>query len=341
MSVARFMGAALHDPLSGYYARRAMIGAAGDFITAPEVSQMFGEIVGLWSAQCWLDMNRPAPFEWAELGPGTGALMADARRATKIVPGFHDAARVTLVEISAPLRERQQAMFGADVTWVARLEQLSPGPTLIIANEFLDCLPIRQFVRAGDGWRERLVGVGDDETLRFGLAPAPLDGDTLVPAALREAPVGSVAEVAPALAAFVARLAARLRLHGGRALFIDYGTPTTTAGDSLQAVRNHTKVDPLTDPGGADLTAHVDFQTLAALARAADLDVAGPVAQGAWLKALGVETRAAALSRARPDKAGTIARQLARLTGVEAMGALFQVICLSAPGLPAPAGFET
>ena len=340
MTLAQYMGAALYDPLSGYSARRAMLGADGDFITAPDVSQMFGELIGLWCARSWMDMGQPAPFQLVELGPGSGAMMADVRRATKIVPGFSEAAQIALVEFSAPLRERQQSALGDGAIWVTHLEEVADGPAIIVGNEFLDCLPIRQFVRTPDGWHERLVGAGESGALAFGLAPEALETDALIPAALRDAPAGSVAEIAPALPAFVARIAARLRAHGGRALFIDYGTPTTTAGDSLQAVRNHTKVDPLETPGAADLTAHVDFETLAALARAAGLDVAGPVAQGAWLSSLGIDARAAALAKARPDKAEVIARQHTRLTAPEEMGALFQAICLSAPGLPAPAGFE-
>ena len=340
MTVAQYMASALYDPTGGYYARRAMLGAGGDFITAPEVSQMFGELVGLWCAQSWMDMGSPAPFHLIELGPGTGALMRDARRATQIVPGFGDATQISLVEFSAGLRERQIAAIGADATWVTRLEDVAKGPAIIVGNEFLDCLPIRQFVRAPDSWRERLVGVDADGELTFGLAPEALETVAPIPIQLRAAPEGSVAEIAPALPAFIAQLAARLRTHGGRALFTDYGTPTTTAGDSLQAVREHLKVGPLDTPGGADLTAHVDFATLAALARAAGLDVAGPRSQGAWLRALGMDARAAALAKARPDKAGTIARQHARLTAPDEMGELFQAICLSTPGLPAPAGFE-
>ncbi len=340
MTVAQYMGVALYDPLNGYYARRAILGADGDFITAPEVSQMFGELVGLWCAQSWMDLGSPAPLQLVELGPGTGALMSDVWRATKIVPGFHEAARISLVEVSAPMRERQAAMI-ANATWVSRSEEVADGPAIIVGNEFLDCLPIRQFVRTADGWRERLVGVGEERALAFGLSHDAFADDAMIPIVLREAPMGSVVEIAPALPTFVAQLAARLHIHGGRALFIDYGAALTTAGDSLQAVRGHRKVDPLEDPGSADLTAHVDFATLAALARSAGLDVAGPVAQGAWLKALGMDARAAALSRAQPDKAETIARQYARLTESDGMGELFQAICLSAPGLPTPAGFET
>jgi NADH dehydrogenase [ubiquinone] 1 alpha subcomplex assembly factor 7 len=339
MTVAQFMAQALHDPMSGYYARRAALGAAGDFITAPETSQMFGELVGLWCAQSWTELGSPAPVRLIELGPGTGALIRDMRRAARALPAFAAAIDVHLVESSGVLRAAQTASV-ADAAWHSRLEEAPHGPALIVANEFLDCLPVRQFVRTDDGWRERLVGVVGD-ALTFGLAPSALPDDSLIPEPLRAAPPGSVAEVAPALAAVVAQLAERLLRHAGRALFVDYGAPQTEAGDTLQAVRRHQKVDPLADPGGADLTAHVDFGALARLAHAAGLDVAGPKAQGAWLRALGVEARAAALSASRPDRADVIARQLHRLTAEAEMGVLFQAICLSSPGLPLPAGFDT
>jgi NADH dehydrogenase [ubiquinone] 1 alpha subcomplex assembly factor 7 len=336
LTVAQFMTLALHDPLNGYYARRAMLGADGDFVTAPEVSQMFGELVGLWCAHEWTQLGCPAPVQLIELGPGTGALMRDALRAAKSAPAFAAALDVHFVEVSPPLRAKQGSL---SATWHGRIEDAPDGAMLMIANEFLDCLPIRQFVRTGDGWRERLVGAGEGEALAFGLAPTPLPGDSLIPAPLRNAPEGSVAEIAPALPAFVAHIAERLHTHRGRALFVDYGEAHTRAGDTLQAVRQHVKVQPLDDPGAADLTAHVDFAALAGLARAEGLSVAGPTAQGDWLRALGIETRAAALVRAHPERAGTIARQLRRLTHADEMGALFQAICLSSPGLPAPAGF--
>jgi SAM-dependent MidA family methyltransferase len=341
MTVAQYMAAALYDPMAGYYARHAMLGEAGDFITAPETSQMFGELVGLWCAQTWLEMGSPAPFQWIELGPGGGALMSDAWRAGRAAPGFRDAARLTLVEISPGLQGLQaEALAGAPAAWVTHLDAAPGGPQIIIGNEFLDCMPVRQFVKTRHGWRERLVGARDG-ALCFGLAPAGVDRDPLIPEGLRAAPEGVVAEVAPSLALFIDAVAARLKEHGGRALFIDYGGAVVTGGDTLQAVTRHRKVDPLADPGGADLTAHVDFAALVAHARTAGLDVAGPVSQGAWLRALGIERRAAALSVARPDKVDVIARQLRRLAGDDAMGALFQVVCLSSPGLPAPAGFAS
>ncbi len=339
MTVAQYMTAALHDPHDGYYARRAALGAEGDFVTAPEISQMFGELVGLWCVQGWMDMGAPAPVALIELGPGTGAMMSDIWRAAKTAPSFCGSAQITLVETSPPLRAQQEAaLAGAPVRWAERLAAAPEGPALIVANEFLDCLPIRQFVRTAAGWRERLVGISGED-LVFGLAPGGPAPDVRIPEALRDAPEGSLAEIAPGLAPLVEELARRLHAHLGRALFIDYGAPRTTPGDTLQAVAAHAKVDPLAAPGEADLTAHVDFASLAAHGRGAGLDVAGPMPQGAWLAALGIDARAQALAAARPDKAEAIARQRARLVDEDAMGVLFQVICLSSPGLPPPAGF--
>jgi NADH dehydrogenase [ubiquinone] 1 alpha subcomplex assembly factor 7 len=302
---------------------------------------MFGELVGLWFAQEWMAMGSPAPFNLIELGPGNGVLMADAWRATRIVPGFHAAANLQLVEIGAHLKQRQAealAKVGAAPTWISHLNEAPDAPTLVIANEFLDCLPIRQFFRIDGRWRERLVGVRDG-ALAFGFSAEPLPEEDLIPPALRGAPDGAVAEVAPALPAFVETIAQRFARAPGRALLIDYGAAETTGGDTLQAVRKHARVDALHAPGSADLTAHVDFPRLVALARDAGLDAYGPVPQGAWLESLGVKERAAALAKARPNRAGGIAAQLHRLTAPDEMGVLFNVVCLSSRDLPPPAGF--
>lgn len=342
LTVAQYMTSALYDPQDGYYTRNATLGAGGDFITAPEASQMYGELVGLWCAQEWMAMGSPSPFNLIEFGPGAGTLISDAWRATKIVPGFHDAARIALVEVSETLRAQQaQALDapGAKATWITRLEDAPHAPTLIVANEFLDCMPIRQFVRVGGGWRERLVGARHG-ALTFGLARDALPDDALIPQTLRDAAEGSVAELAPALPAFVASLGGQFERAPGRALIIDYGSADTSGGDTLQAVRRHARVDPLEEPGAADLTAHVDFVRLAALAREAGLAVHGPVAQGAWLEALGIRERAAALATSRPDKAQSIAAQLHRLTAPDQMGVLFNAVCLTTSDSPPPAGFE-
>jgi NADH dehydrogenase [ubiquinone] 1 alpha subcomplex assembly factor 7 len=331
MTVADYMAACLHDPVDGYYATRPAIGGAGaDFLTAPEASQMFGELIGLWCAHEWEALGKPA-FNLIELGPGRGVLMQDVLRATSRIDGFHDAASIILVETSAPLREAQ-AERAPQAEWAARLEDAPPGPSLIVANEFLDCLPIRQFFRGEDGWHEKLVGLDEAEQLTFGLSAA-------LPAPESEDEVGSVREIAPALESIIYEVERRLHDAPGRALFIDYGYVRPEGADTLQALKSHKKVDPIETPGEADLTAHVDFARLAQLAADAGLAVSGPITQAQFLRGLGVEVRAEALSRANPQHAPRLQRELRRLTHPSEMGALFKVICLSSPSLPPPAGF--
>lgn len=331
MSVADFMAACLYDREHGYYATGPGIGGAGaDFLTAAEASQMFGELIGLWCAHEWDAMGKPA-FNLIELGPGRGVLMEDAWRATQAIAGFHDGANVVLVETSAPLREAQAARM-PEAEWASSLEEAPPGPSLIIANEFLDCLPVRQFVRVEDGWREKLVGLNDADALTFGLS-------ALLPAGEDDVREGAVREIAPGLDAVVYEVERRLHAAPGRALFIDYGYAAPEGADTLQALRGHRPVDPLDSPGEADLTAHVDFLRLAQLAREAGLQVHGPLLQGRFLTALGIEVRADMLTRANPAHAPRVARELRRLTHEDEMGALFKVICLSSPNLPSPAGF--
>jgi NADH dehydrogenase [ubiquinone] 1 alpha subcomplex assembly factor 7 len=331
MTVADYMAACLYDPQDGYYATRPAIGgASADFLTAPEASQMFGELIGLWCAHEWDALGKPA-FNLIELGPGRGVLMQDAWRATGRIDGFHDAASVTLVETSAPLRD-EQAERVPQAEWAARLEDAPPGPSLIVANEFLDCLPIRQFLRGEDGWHEKLVGLDEAEQLTFGLSAA-------LPAPDSEDEVGTMREIAPGLESIIYEIERRLHDAPGRALFIDYGYVRPEGADTLQALKTHQKVDPIEAPGEADLTAHVDFARLAQLAAAADLAVHGPITQAQFLRGLGIDVRADALSRANPQHAQRLARELNRLTHPEQMGALFKVICLSSPSLPPPAGF--
>jgi NADH dehydrogenase [ubiquinone] 1 alpha subcomplex assembly factor 7 len=330
MTVADFMGACLYDPKFGYYATRPAIGGeSADFLTAPEASQMFGELIGLWCAHEWDALGKPA-FNWIELGPGRGVLMQDAQRATQRIDGMHENSNIVLIEMSAPLRDEQASRI-ENAEWAVRLEDAPPGPSLIIANEFLDCLPIRQFVKGEEGWHEKLVGLDDGDQLAFGLSAA-LPGES-------EDEVGAVREIAPALESVIYEIERRLHDAPGRALFIDYGYVRPEGADTLQALQNHKHVDPLAAPGEADLTAHVDFARIAHLAANAALQVHGPVTQGAFLHALGVEVRAEALMRANPAHAERLTRELKRLTDAEQMGALFKVICLSSPGLPAPAGF--
>lgn len=342
MSIAAFMTEALFDPREGYYATKDPIGAGADFITAPEISQMFGELMGLWAAQSWMDMGKPAAFQLVELGPGRGTMMADALRAARTVPGFVDAAHVVLIEASAALKAVQAQTLGptgAQIRWVDRLESVPAGPAIVLGNEFLDCLPVRQAIRRGDDWHERMIGLDADEAFVFVLGP-PLGADAdLIPERLRDAPEDSLAELRPGDRQVVDALAARFAEAPGRALFIDYGPALSETGDTLQAVKAHKKVPPLEAPGTADLTARVDFESLATAARAAGLAVSGPVTQGDFLIGLGLEARAAALCQAAPDKRAVFARQVWRLTDPEQMGTLFKLVCLDADGLPAPPGF--
>jgi len=341
LPISHYMAACLFDPTDGYYARGAGLGR--DFTTAPEISQMFGELIGLWAVQSWTELGAPDAVQLLELGPGRGVLMADAWRAAGAVPGFRAAASLRLIEASEPLRREQAGRLraaGAEPHFLDRLEQAPAGPLLLIANEFLDCLPIRQFVRARDGWRERLVGLDADAgSLVFGLAAAPLASDSVIPPALRDASEGAVVEIRPGAEALLAELAARLHAFPGRALFIDYGSASPQAADTLQAIAQGAKVHPLQSPGLADLTAWVDFASLAVVGRALRLEVAGPRPQGAWLEALGVRARAARLAAANPARREELNAALDRLTAPDQMGELFQAICFSSPGLPLPAGF--
>lgn len=338
------MAAALYHPQHGYYTTRSPLGASGDFITAPEISQMFGELVGLWLVQRWIDMGRPAPVHLVEAGPGRGTLMADILRATARVPGFADAALVHLVEINPALRAAQARALAAHagrrdglpdgrLAWHDALDSVPAGPTLLVANEFLDCLPVRQWVRTPDGWREKLVGTGPDGRLQAGLGP-PDDAAGLPPAD----PPGTVREVMPGLAALIGRVASRLAAAPGVALLVDYGSSDASPGDTLQALWRHTKVGPLDHLGAADLTAHVDFTRVADLAAAAGLDVAGPVTQGSFLSALGLAARASTLIRANPSCAAAVRAAVERLADPCHMGGLFKVIALASRGLPHPPG---
>ena len=337
ITLERYMALALAHPRYGYYMTRDPLGAAGDFTTSPEISQMFGELIGLWAAETWSIMGRPAPVLLVELGPGRGTLMADALRATRVVPGFRDAASVHLVETSPVLRDTQsRALVGAgvEVSWHANLADVPAGPAVVIANELFDALPIRQVVRTETGWHERMVGLGPEDQLIFGLAPEP-DRHVGLPGT-----PGDVLEVNEAGIALARDLSARLVGQGGAALVIDYGRARSARGDTLQAVRAHGYADPLAAPGEADLTTHVDFAALARAAARAGATLHGPARQGDFLRALGIEARAERLKRnASPDQARAIDAALSRLTGSGPadMGELFKVLAFSDPsvsGLP-------
>jgi len=330
ISLARFMG----ESNGRYYAGRDPLGAAGDFVTAPEISQMFGELVGLWLADMWDRAGRPDGALYVELGPGRGTLARDALRAMAqagLAPEVH------LVESSPELRRLQaqaipRARFHADLTGVP-----DSGPMLLVANEFLDALPVRQLVRTAAGWREVMVATG--EAGAFVLAAGDRPMDAAVPEGQREADEGTVIETCPGAAAVVAEAAGRLARQGGAALFVDYGHCVPRTGSTLQAVRSHRKVDPLALPGEADLTAHVDFATLAGVARAHGARWLGTVPQGDWLLTLGIEARAAALARSSPQRGEALASEVERLTAPEQMGELFKVMALAAADWPDGAGF--
>jgi SAM-dependent MidA family methyltransferase len=331
LTIAQFMHLCLYDPQGGYYAAHPRLGAEGDFITAPHVSQMFGELLGAWAADIWDQLGRPRAVRLVELGPGDASLITDVLRGAPA--GLRAAARLALVERSAPLRAIQaRALAAADPAWFAAIGEVPRDlPVILLANEFLDCLPIRQAVRAGSGWRERVVGRGEDGALALGLG-APVTP----PGAPPEAPEGAIFEWSPAVAAAGAEGGGLIAEAGGVGLYIDYGAQGL--GDTLQAVRGHARENPLASPGRADLTARVDFVTFLAAARDAGAAASGPTSQGAFLRRLGVEARAAALTAANPGATARIARQVERLIAPEQMGDLFQAVAVHSHGL-APAGF--
>jgi len=341
MPVSRYVALCLGHPRHGYYMTRDPFGVAGDFVTAPEISQIFGELIGLWAATVWRMMGEPGRFRLVELGPGRGTLMADALRAARIVPGFAAAASVHLVETSPVLRRAQAATLagqGAEAVWHQGVDDALDGPAIVIANEFLDALPLDQFVRRRGGWHERLVGLDAEGALVFGLAPEATVGIDLAAAE------GSVLERPHAAAGVVARVGAHLAAAGGAALFIDYGAVRSGFGDTLQAVRRHGFADPLAEPGEADLTVQVDFAQMAATARAAGAAVHGPVTQAAFLESLGIAARVERLiARATPEQARGVAAGASRLVarGMTAMGELFKVLAVAAPGSAPPPGFDT
>jgi NADH dehydrogenase [ubiquinone] 1 alpha subcomplex assembly factor 7 len=343
LSIADYMAEALGHPLYGYYTTRDPLGVGGDFITAPEVSQVFGELIGLWCAEGWERMGRPDPVILAELGPGRGTLMADALRALRVAPAFRRALRLHLVETSRVLRRAQATTLAeASPVWHDDVADLPAGPLILVANEFLDAVPIRQFLRREDGWHERRIGLAADGTaLVFTFDPLPsADAAAPIPAPLRDAPPGSLCEARPAGTALAATLSARLATEGGLALFIDYGHFPSACGDTLQAVRQHRRHDVLAEPGTADLTAHVDFAAVAAAPRAAGARAWGPVTQRAFLGALGIAAREARLlEHATPAQAAAITGGCRRLIDPAGMGTLFKVLALAHPRLPAPAGF--
>jgi NADH dehydrogenase [ubiquinone] 1 alpha subcomplex assembly factor 7 len=341
MTVGTYMANCLTHPSLGYYTTRDPLGRAGDFITAPEISQMFGELIGAWCAVMWEQLGKPSPFALVELGPGRGTLMADALRAVKGHADFLAAVRLHLIEASPALRAVQERTLGGHTptlspTWATDLGELPHGPMIVVANEFFDALPIEQFVRREGLWRRRVVGLDAGGALTLQESPETLRLDDSLDAAAD----GSVAEISPATQAVAFEIGGRLRDHPGAALILDFGREGAL-GESLQALREHTAEPVLAHPGEADLAAHVDVRALIRAATLAGARAFGPLAQGDFLKALGIEARAQALAAHDPARASEVALAVSRLTGARAMGRLFQALALVSANVPTPAGFET
>ncbi len=336
--VAEFMAAANGDPEHGYYARRDPLGRQGDFVTAPEISQMFGELIGAWCAGAWRGMNAPGRVVLVELGPGRGTLMADLLRATRRVAGFHEALDICLIETSPALARRQrETLAGAGVAaaWRRTLSEAPDGPLLLVANEFLDALPVEQYVARGGCWHRRAVDIGADG-FRF------VDGPPAAGLAWgKPACEGEIREANPQAVSVVGEIARRLAAGRGAALIVDYGHTVSAAGETLQAVARHRYADPLAAPGEADLSAHVDFAACAGAARAAGARCHGPVTQGAFLRRLGIGLRRQRLAAAaNPADRAALRAACRRLTDPGAMGSLFKALAITDRAAPVPAGFE-
>jgi NADH dehydrogenase [ubiquinone] 1 alpha subcomplex assembly factor 7 len=344
LPLSDYMRLCLTHPRYGYYINRDPLGAGGDFTTSPEISQMFGELIGLWMAAVWQRMGAPENVRVIELGPGRGTLMDDALRAAQVMKPFRAAIVLHLVEISPALREVQRQRLDhidVPIAWHTTLEEVPAGPTILIANEFIDALPIRQAVKQPDGWHERVVGIGPDDNLVIGTAPDPLPFfETSMPRGLRKSPEGSIYEWRTDNIAL--ELGRRMRSDGA-ALIIDYGHAHSGLGETLQAVAAHAFTDPLRAPGEADLTAHVDFEALGQSAESIGARIHGPIRQRDLFLRLGIEERAAALKANAPrEKTADIESAFSRLIaeGAHGMGNLFKAIAIAAPELGVLPGFE-
>jgi NADH dehydrogenase [ubiquinone] 1 alpha subcomplex assembly factor 7 len=345
MPIATFMALCLYDPDHGYYLRGDPLGAGGDFVTAPEVSQMFGEMIGLWAAEVWQEIGAPAVLQLIEIGPGRGTMMHDAIRAARAAPEFRRALRVHLIEVSPALRQRQSHTLrdagDVPVRWHTTLGEAPSGPAIVLANEFFDALPVNQAERRPSGWHERRITLNPGGEFAFTLAPDPIAGfERHLPPAVAKAPVGAVFEWRSDQ--FATDVASRLG-QDSVALVIDYGHAVSAVGDTFQAVRSHRYASPLAMPGRTDLTAHVDFGALGRAAAAVGTRTHGPVEQGVWLKRIGIETRARALAAGlAEDKRPRIAADLTRLVGTGAtdMGSLFKAMAISAPHITHLPGFR-
>lgn len=343
ISIAEYMRIVLTARDDSYYQRRDPFGAKGDFVTAPEISQIFGELIGLWCVDVWRQLGAPERVTLVELGPGRGTLMRDALRAARVLPDFIQAVSVALVEVSQPLKRFQHEALqgsGVPVQWFERFDDLDmTGPVIVVANEFFDALPIRQWVRTGQGWSERVVGVDGSGSLAFGAAPGPIN-DALVPVPLRGAAPGSIVEVSPVRSAVARSVGERIAATGGGALAIDYGFEGPATGDTLQGVKGHAFADVLGVAGEADVTSHVDFSALRDAFVEGGAFASAVVGQGTFLDRLGGRSRVAALQkRAASVQRSQIDEAYDRLTGERAMGSLFKVLAAYSPATLQPAGF--
>jgi NADH dehydrogenase [ubiquinone] 1 alpha subcomplex assembly factor 7 len=344
MPVWRYMELCLMHPQHGYYVSRDPLGREGDFTTAPEVSQMFGELLGLWAASVWRAIGQPPLLRLIELGPGRGTMMADALRALRVLPPLYQSVTIHMVEVNPVLREKQRATLSGvrNITWHDSIDDVLDGPAVIFANEYFDVLPIHQMVKRETGWHERTVELDNNGMLVFAHMPEPTPRfEVLLPPLVRAAPVGAVFEWRPDME--IMKIARRVREQDGAAVIIDYGHTRSDAGDTFQAIARHSFADPLRNPGQADVTAHVDFQALARAAEDLGARVHGPATQGDFLKRLGIETRAASLmAKATPEMSADIDGALKRLTdsGRGGMGSMFKVIGISQPDLISLAGLS-
>lgn len=348
MAVSKYMALALGHPQFGYYMRSDPFGTDGDFITAPEISQMFGEMIGVWVAVVWQALGQPNPFNLIELGPGRGTLMADAVRAAEKMPGFDDAARITFVEISPVLKEKQKKTMAGMFSMPAWRDNFSDaaadfadGPSIIIANEFFDALAIDQYEKFEDGWYVRTVDWAEGENGEAGAfvfaQGRRLDDESVIAASLRTASPGALFEHCESGAQIMSDIAAHIQAQGGAALVFDYGHVEPGIGETLQALKAHEFFNPLETPGEADLTAHVDFSMLADTAMAAGVQVFGPVPQGAFLSRLGLRQRADRLIlNATPEQTQEIESAHSRLVEADQMGAMFKTLAIASPGLGLP-----
>ncbi len=334
ISVADYMAMCLFDRDAGYYTTREPFGKDGDFITAPEVSQMFGELVGVWCANAWQALGSPNSFVLCEIGPGRGTLMKDLiRTVAKIAPGFIAAAKIHMVEISDRLTRIQRKTLtkhGGEITWKKHFKDVASGPLILIANELFDAIPSRQYVKINGRFVERVLALDTKQNFIFAAGSGSID-EALLPPGNNIAPEGSIFEVGPARNALMQEIAARVHHDRGAALLFDYGHLQQGFGDTLQALSHHNSVDVLHIPGAADLTTHVDFHSLALAARTEGCKTSA-MTQGEFLLAMGLLDRAGALGT---DKSAEVQDQIHldvdRLAGPDQMGTLFKALCVSDP----------